>query len=94
MGEYFSRFGEVMDVVLVTDRLSATLQSCARAQRLQQRRAMVLDASLVQQSGGGACLGAWEGSCWSVHGLPRWATCQQVVQHVGAGTARTCQHSA
>ncbi|KXZ44892.1 hypothetical protein GPECTOR_61g845 [Gonium pectorale] len=47
VGEHFSRYGEVMDVVLVTDRLSATLSHCGRAARLQQRRAMVLDASVV-----------------------------------------------
>ncbi|GLI61617.1 hypothetical protein VaNZ11_004035 [Volvox africanus] len=50
VGEHFSRYGEVMDVVLVTDRLGATLKHCRRAARLQQRQAMVLDAFKVRQS--------------------------------------------
>ncbi|PNH10237.1 hypothetical protein TSOC_003037 [Tetrabaena socialis] len=49
VGKHFSRYGEVMDVVLVTDRLSATLARCGQAARLQQRRAMVLDAAAVRK---------------------------------------------
>lgn len=81
MGEYFSRFGEVMDVVLVTDRLSATLQSCARAQRLQQRRAMVLDASLVQQSGGAPARKPAGGGCRYRENMQRLGTCVHVRVH-------------
>ncbi|GFR43532.1 hypothetical protein Agub_g4628 [Astrephomene gubernaculifera] len=50
VGAYFSRFGEVIDVVLVTDRLGSTLRHCGKAARLQQRRAMVLDAALVRRT--------------------------------------------
>ena len=53
VGEHFSRYGDVMDVVLVTDRLSATLADCGRAAHLQQKRAMVLDAAAVRNGGGG-----------------------------------------
>ncbi|KAG2447732.1 hypothetical protein HYH02_007192 [Chlamydomonas schloesseri] len=48
VGEHFSRYGDVMDVVLVTDRLSTTLAYCGRASHLQQKRAMVLDAAAVR----------------------------------------------
>eukprot|EP00198_Chlamydomonas_reinhardtii_P006097 XP_001695433.1 predicted protein [Chlamydomonas reinhardtii] len=51
VGEHFSRYGDVMDVVLVTDRLSATLADCGRAAHLQQKRAMVLDAAAVRNGG-------------------------------------------
>ncbi|KAG2430235.1 hypothetical protein HXX76_010333 [Chlamydomonas incerta] len=51
VGEHFSRYGDVMDVVLVTDRLSATLEYCGRAAHLQQKRAMVLDAGAVRNGG-------------------------------------------
>ncbi|KAG2492376.1 hypothetical protein HYH03_009324 [Edaphochlamys debaryana] len=51
VGAHFSRYGEVMDVVLVTDRLSDTLAHCGRAATLQQRRGMVLDAAGLREKG-------------------------------------------
>ncbi|GLC71210.1 hypothetical protein PLESTF_001090500 [Pleodorina starrii] len=48
VGQHFSRYGEVMDVVLVTDRLSETLRHCGRAAKLRQREAMVEDAFQVR----------------------------------------------
>jgi hypothetical protein len=48
---FFSRFGKVMDVVLVRD-VRRVLSACAAASKLEQRRALQADQMRLYDSGG------------------------------------------
>jgi hypothetical protein len=50
LGMFFSRFGKVMDVVLVRD-VRRVLSACAAASKLEQRRALQADQMRMYDSG-------------------------------------------
>jgi hypothetical protein len=49
IGEFFSQFGEVMDVVLVRD-MRPVLDACARASHLEQKRKLMADQLRMYKS--------------------------------------------
>ncbi len=50
VGEHFSRFGEVMDVVLVRD-MAPVLHACEEASKLEQQRNLLTDQMRAEDNG-------------------------------------------